>query len=128
MLEVKVLDGNFPKDLEIKQVVSQTYLYISPSSYHPQRAANFYIGGFLTYHNHFLVSALRGLARLGRLFLWRPSREGEGWRNKQAKPDTVGASVSPFPPPLCIRCTFTQCQQMAHANAFSQRIVQSEDR
>jgi hypothetical protein len=73
--EVKVL---FPKDLEIKQVVSQTYLYISPSSYHPQRAANFYIGGFLTYHNHFLVSALRGLARLGRDFLWRPSREGGG--------------------------------------------------
>jgi hypothetical protein len=88
------------KTLELNRLYHRPTYTFSPSSYHPQRAANFYIGGFLTYHNHFLVSALRGLARLGRLFCGVRVGKGEGWRNKQANLTPSGRPSRRSLPPL----------------------------
>jgi hypothetical protein len=122
--EVKCSDGNFPNDPEIKVLYhGPTYTsLIHPITLNAQISTH---GGFLTYHNHFLVSALCGLARLGRGFLWRSSRRGE---EQAILPDTPSERPSRrfLLPPLCLY--LYSRQQMAQAIAFSQKIVYHGDR
>jgi hypothetical protein len=116
--EVKCSDGNFPNDLEIKVLYHRpTYTsLIHPITLNvPQISTH---GGFLTYHNHFLVSALWGLARLGRGFLWRSSRRG----NKQSCLTPSERPSRRFLSPPLYSYLYSR-QQMAQAIAFSQRIA-----